>query len=78
MTARMVGYVVQKAIRRAGLSHRITPHKLRHTFATQLLHRGANLLEIKELLGHSRIATTSIYTHTHVNRLRRAVDGIDS
>jgi integrase/recombinase XerD len=77
MTARMVGYVVEKAIRQSGLSQRITPHKLRHTFATQLLHRGARLLEIKELLGHSRLATTSIYTHTHVDRLRRAVDEID-
>jgi len=42
-----------------------------------LLHRGADLVEIKELLGHSQLATTSIYTHTTVERLRRAVDGID-
>lgn len=77
MTSRMIGYVVEKAVRSAGISHQVTPHKLRHTFATQLLHRGANLLEIKELLGHSQIATTSIYTHTHVDRLRRAVDRID-
>ncbi len=76
MTSRMAGWVVRKAVRQAGLSQRTTPHKLRHTFATQLLHRGANLLEIKELLGHNELATTSIYTHTNVDRLKKAVDKI--
>ncbi|MCB2156924.1 tyrosine-type recombinase/integrase [bacterium] len=78
ITSRGVGYAVERAVKAAGVNHRITPHKLRHTFATQLLHRGASLLEIKELLGHSQIATTSIYTHTHVDRLRKAVEKIDS
>ncbi len=76
MTSRMAGWVVRKAVQQAGLSQRTTPHKLRHTFATQLLHRGANLLEIKELLGHSELATTSIYTHTNVDRLKKAVGKI--
>lgn len=78
VTARAVSYAIEKAVKRAGLSHRITPHKLRHTFATQLLHRGASLIEIKELLGHSHIVTTSIYTHTNVQRLRTAVQKLDS
>ncbi len=78
LTSRQVGYLVRQSVVAAGVSQRITPHKLRHTFATQLLHRGADLIEIKELLGHSQLATTSIYTHTTVERLRRAVDGIDS
>jgi len=77
LTPRQAGYIVRKAVEGAGLSRRITPHKLRHTFATQLLRRGASLIEIKELLGHSDISTTSIYTHTNVERLRRAVDRID-
>jgi site-specific recombinase XerD len=77
LTTRQVGYIVRKCVLAAGISTRITPHKLRHTFATQLLHRGADLVEIKELLGHSQLATTSIYTHTSVERLRRAVDGIE-
>lgn len=77
MTGRMAGYVVERAVKRAGLSVRITPHKLRHTFATQLLHRGADLVEIQSLLGHSQLATTSLYTHTTVERLRKAVDGLD-
>ncbi len=76
MTARAVGWAVERAVKQAGVSHQITPHKLRHTFATQLLHRGANLLEIKELLGHSQLATTSIYTHTNVQRLKSAVEKI--
>ncbi|MBI5153704.1 tyrosine recombinase XerC [Candidatus Poribacteria bacterium] len=76
MTARMVGWVVRTCVQRAGLPVRVTPHKLRHTFATQLLHKGASLLEIKELLGHSHISTTSIYTHTNVERLRTAVEKI--
>jgi len=73
MTLRAGGWAVRRAVLRAGLSLRTTPHKLRHTFATQLLQKGASLLEIKELLGHSQLATTSIYTHTNVNRLRTAV-----
>lgn len=77
LTARMAGYLVERAVTSAGLSARITPHKLRHTFATQLLHRGADLVEIQSLLGHSQLATTSLYTHTTVERLRRAVDGLD-
>lgn len=74
LTTRQAGYIVHKAVRRAGLSHRITPHKLRHTFATQLLQEGADLMEIRDLLGHSNLATTAIYTHTNVERLRKAVD----
>ncbi|MEQ8821916.1 MAG: tyrosine recombinase XerC [Sumerlaeia bacterium] len=74
ITPRAVSYAVEKAVQRAGLSQKITPHKLRHTFATQLLHNGASLIEIKELLGHSHVVTTSIYTHTNVARLRGAVE----
>lgn len=77
VSARMAGYLVERAVKSAGLSARITPHKLRHTFATQLLHRGADLVEIQSLLGHSQLATTSLYTHTTVERLRKAVDGLD-
>lgn len=76
MTVRMVQYLVRKAVRRAGLDPRISPHKLRHTFATHLYAEGTDLRDIQELLGHANIASTAIYTHTNVERLRDAVKSL--
>lgn len=69
-TARLWG-VVQEAAQRAGLSTRVYPHLLRHSFATHMLSRGADLRIIQELLGHADLATTEIYTHVDQQRLRR-------
>jgi len=66
--------MIAAAAERAGIQKRITPHKMRHTYATELLHRGADIREIQELLGHSNLATTEIYTHVVVDRLRGAVE----
>ena len=70
LTTRSIGRLLEKYLKQTGLDQRTTPHTLRHSFATHLLDRGADIRSVQELLGHKSLVTTQIYTHVSTAGLR--------
>ena len=74
LSDRMIRNILNDLIIKAGVDKRVSPHMIRHTFATDMLNSGADLMTVKELLGHENIDTTSIYTHVTDEQIRKVYE----
>jgi integrase/recombinase XerC len=74
LSSRSIRKILDKYIRMTGLNEKTSPHTLRHSFATHLLNRGANLRMVQELLGHKHLSTTQIYTHVSTAAMKTALE----
>ncbi len=76
LSSRSIRKILDKYIRVTGLNEKTSPHTLRHSFATHLLNRGANLRMVQELLGHKHLSTTQIYTHVTTQAMKSALEEV--
>ena len=74
MSARSIWLMLRKHLSQTSIQLRVSPHKLRHSFATHLLDNGADLRSVQTLLGHANLSTTQIYTHVTMERVKKAYD----
>lgn len=74
LTDRSIRNIINKYILQSAMAFRVSPHVFRHSFATHLLNRGADLRAVQELLGHINLSTTQIYTHVTTDRLKKVYD----
>lgn len=74
LTRVMIFTMIRQAAERAGINKKISPHSLRHSFATHLLEGGANIRQVQDLLGHESITTTEIYTHLDTTHIRETIE----
>jgi site-specific recombinase XerD len=74
LTVRGINKILKKYLAKIGINKKISPHDIRHSFATHLLQEGAGIREIQELLGHENISTTQIYTHLNLKKLKNEYD----
>lgn len=78
LKVRYVQTLLKRLAEAARIEQRVTPHILRHTYATRMLDRGFNLREVQTLLGHADVSTTQVYTHVSDHELREKVQGVDA
>ena len=74
LTTRSIGRMIEKYVRECAILHDISPHSIRHSFATHMLSAGADLRAIQELLGHASLSSTQIYTHVSIEQLMQVYD----